>query len=97
MYITNSMIHSFNDITKVFIEDNRNSKITSVTVYTDSNIKLKPIYEYNCMQDQQTADIYEDPKYKDASSTFSQLRSILKRWISIFSLSGISYITGTSV
>lgn len=65
MYISNSMIHSFNDITKVFIEDDRNSKITSVTVYTDSNIKLKPIYEYNCAGLTGTADIYEDPKYKD--------------------------------
>lgn len=64
MYITNSMIHSFNDIAKVFIEDNRNSKITSVTVYTDSSIK--PIYEYNCTGSTDTTDIYEDPKYKDA-------------------------------
>lgn len=64
MYISNSMIHSFNDIAKVFIEDERNSNITSVTVYTDSSIK--PIYEYNCAGSTDTANIYEDPKYKDA-------------------------------
>lgn len=64
MYISNSMIHSFNDIAKVFIEDERNSNITNVKVYTDSSIK--PIYEYSYVGSTGSDDIYEDPKYKDA-------------------------------
>lgn len=63
MYISNSMIHSFNDIAKVFIGDNRNSDITNVIVRTNSS--LKPIYEYNYAGSTGTIDIYEDPKYKD--------------------------------
>ena len=64
MYISNSMIHSFNDIAKVFIGDNRNSEITNVIVRTNSS--LKPIYEYNYAGSTGTIEIYEDPKYKDA-------------------------------
>ena len=58
------MIHSFNDIAKVFIGDNRNSEITNVIVRTNSS--LKPIYEYNYAGSTGTIEIYEDPKYKDA-------------------------------
>lgn len=64
MYISNSMIHSFNDIAKVFIGDERNSNITNVIVRTNSS--LKPIYEYNYAGSTGTIDVYEDPKYKDA-------------------------------
>ena len=64
MYISNSMIHSFTDIAKVFIGDNRNSEITNVIVRTNSS--LKPIYEYNYAGSTGTIEIYEDPKYKDA-------------------------------
>lgn len=64
MYISNSMIHSFNDIAKVFIGDERNSGITNVIVRTNSS--LKPIYEYNYAWSTGSIDVYEDPKYKDA-------------------------------